>query len=476
MPDPERPAVPRGKRRDTAESLLAKDIYSLLNEPCTEKTQYFNEKQGKWTYGAAHEMRESRYVRHFLGAVCIAIAAVNGGEANFLLWDVDVGFPQRRLVIADLLRQRGWDKASFCTTGSDSGRGKVITCLAQRIPQYQAAALAATIKEGALGDWRFGAIADPKDFSAFPVSGQGGHVRIAGRNVGRDGPMESVLDLDGKPLDDLSHLQPVYIEEDPSFVKAIPKPKRRSGDESATLSELDRILSQPCAEDSNKIFADICFVARQYVRDGSVTEAEGRLREACKKIQANSPGLKPSRVAQLSRDDVIARAMTYALQPRKGRWSGDWEQLTPETYTFRPQVGAAEPTPLAWRVYNAIADECRECGGNPNAFCMDYGRIKKRGDFKDKYEAQKGTNEAQDSHLLFRMSRGEPVRGGLVTFHTLACGGQTLQDAFDLAATSQEWQDRLATLVLKGRPLPDSGVVEGRIVRQTSRESVRTAA
>lgn len=416
---------------------FARRLYSLLNNPSSAKRQYQRKKdnpEGKWTYGKAFPATVCSFEAHLAGKTSLAPCVVTGGFANFIGWDLDENFDLLLAFFADRLRSRGWQNAAFATTGSSSGRGKIVLCFKPRIPQVVAHRIAHEIfeevrSEVALTTITFGE-AKP---SIFPSLGLGANVRILGRNKGREGPLEIPLDLNGKPSD-LRYVKPVRIDYDRKDAVS-PQPARWA---------MELIESAPLVSSNDEAYKIQIRLADEALRLRSDNEAEAvpLLSSWCASIAAISSG-NASR--QFSRTDAIQRAVQYVLRNRRGP--------APELRSWIPlDLTRQRLRKGARRIYEALAGYVTANRLNPHCFGMDYGRLAAMAGYADKSQARKATDDAEDLGLLFRLDRGtknvENLRG-LVTLFCLRGAGELLQDAYDDGVRSDMFTERLQ---LSGEP------------------------
>lgn len=120
---------------------------------------------------------------HFAGEITLAFCLSDDrGRACALCIDLDERAQSKLPDIARVLDRRGLSDASIATTGSDSGRAKVLVFFERRYAvsslQHLARAIYAEAKTS--GRWPIEHEASAVQF--FPAAGEGGILRIGGRN------------------------------------------------------------------------------------------------------------------------------------------------------------------------------------------------------------------------------------------------------------------------------------------------------
>ena len=145
------------------------------------------------TYGGPSlEITAGDLASHLSGDHTVAVQVVQSDRCRLLAFDVDVDFRRRCALIAKAIDRRGLAEATIATSGSDPGRGKVLLFFARD----RATSRVRSLKNELLCEIR----ASPEwgaecraDISAFPTSGEGGLLRIGGRN---NDPRRRALTLD----------------------------------------------------------------------------------------------------------------------------------------------------------------------------------------------------------------------------------------------------------------------------------------
>lgn len=130
---------------------------------------------------------------------------INKGRAGFLCLDFDSLVKPRMEVARRVLERRGMLGASFKTNGSDPDRGKVIVTLAHPMPQAQAVETINEIFEECCSHPEFGG---PDKVDRRPQAGEGGLLRVLGRNVIKNGPLEIMTDWEDRLITDLDTITP----------------------------------------------------------------------------------------------------------------------------------------------------------------------------------------------------------------------------------------------------------------------------
>jgi len=151
--------------------------------------------------------------RHLTGEIaygfCVTTRLQNGSGAlaRFTAFDIDRQFRERLPVFATVLRELGCQRASCTTPGSNPDKGKIIICFDRMIPRHNAYDLGMLVLQKAREKDPALIPHSPKDgdVEVYPKSpasrADGGLLRICGRNIARNGPVETLRDLDFTRLD-----------------------------------------------------------------------------------------------------------------------------------------------------------------------------------------------------------------------------------------------------------------------------------
>jgi hypothetical protein len=132
--------------------------------------------------GATFDVTDEHLHAHFGGSMTLGFVCADNGRARFLALDVDERFGEKLPHLAQCLERRRFETAAIATSGSDGGRGKVLVFFARSYAVATLQRLAREIYADArqLGGWS--AIEAPSVVSYFPACGEGGLLRIGGRN------------------------------------------------------------------------------------------------------------------------------------------------------------------------------------------------------------------------------------------------------------------------------------------------------
>ena len=153
--------------------------------------------------GSIRSLNAADLRRHIKGEITLAFAAARNRRTRFACIDDDTGFPSRLPIYEAVLSDLGLDRAAFATPGSSPQRMKIVVVFSADTPQHQAKAVVESIITKASQHPGFGTV----DVQHYPTAGEGGIVRILGRNLGRNGAIEFPLDLAGHRTD-LTYLRP----------------------------------------------------------------------------------------------------------------------------------------------------------------------------------------------------------------------------------------------------------------------------
>src|ERR1035438_9088968 len=155
-----------------------------------------SEQQGK-QYPGRMPVHQTHFAQHVRGQVTIAFNVIHKRrKANFIAFDIDSDFDTRLDILSNVLERMGLSKATFATNGSKPGKGKVIITLSRPMPRVQADKLRdEMIEKAGLAGLQ---CTKENKVDVFPTSGEGGLLRILGRNKHRNGPVETPLNLRGE--------------------------------------------------------------------------------------------------------------------------------------------------------------------------------------------------------------------------------------------------------------------------------------
>jgi len=154
--------------------------------------------------GARRRLQLAELRAHLAGEVTLGVSVVSETKATFLALDIDERFHERLPYVSRAIEQRGLSAASIATSGSDSGRGKVLVFFAKRRAATSLRSLGNAILKTARemasgGPW---GVERPGKMTVFPLNGTGGLLRIGGRNrhpSRRASGVDVLFSLDGEP-------------------------------------------------------------------------------------------------------------------------------------------------------------------------------------------------------------------------------------------------------------------------------------
>lgn len=402
-------------------------VYALLNRPHWAKKQ---DEHG--AYGYANQITVGAFHAHLRGECTIGLSAVDGGKANFLCVDIDDRFEQRLPIFAEVLRKRHLQDAAFGISGSSDGRGKLLVTLAKRIPQRQATQLVDDIVTEASCESAFG---DLNDISRFPTQGDGSFPRLFGRNrrrVTHSGLCEAPLDLGGM-LSDLYYVRPAVIEADDAtaFIGR------------SRLSDWARsFIEQPFLGGTLELYRAQVRLAFEVVSVYG-SEANSFLEQAFRRIESRSSKLAASSRRNLTRPDVVAQLIRYAVTTPK-------YSTIDSGYIWYLKDKNDVPTG-ALRVCAALAEYVWQAGLDPHCFGMSYGRIADLSGYASKRMAGVNVLAAERAGLLVRLDRGSDNKGDrMCTLYSLVLKDETPALARDRGMASAMYQLRIAQRALRG--------------------------
>ncbi len=462
-------AKPSSKAATTQERVLRRRIYELLGKPKMASRQFYAPTKG-WIYSRARGFSASQFYAHLRGEKTLALsplANVAGYPcALFICWDIDELFRQRLPVMRKVLDELGASSGAWAATGSDEGRGKVLLSFASPMLQDDSVRFASNVLLNARGHLLWGP--DTKKVDTFPKGGQGGVVRILGRNLSRteEGHLDYALDMLGQPSD-LSAVVPyAHVGTSPDDVPlrtplSIPPSMRIDSGRTAgraivapipSLSaRAQRLRTTPYMGNGTTVYRDTSYLAKAAIRHHG-NEADGRsaFETWCEELRGQIPSDKSQTLRQIddasTRDRVWREACEYVkvgvgVGESASCALGDWRPLSPDT--FVPFEGFSKPSRRAWRVYIHACERVVALSRNPHCFPLSYSEWQRLGDYDDKSNCRKDVDAAEQAGMLFRLDRGEARVGGLITLLTFVGGGQTLQLAYDLGVATDEYKQRL---------------------------------
>jgi hypothetical protein len=393
-------------------------LYNLLNKPNKAKGQYKKRKsEGEYGYGYFRDLKLTGFENHLTGQYPKALACVTGGFANFICWDIDQDFERIAPFVVDALRQRKLNKGAFGTSGSSPARGKIVLCFRPRIPQAVAYRLAQEVRADVKARIETELLLVPIDdskFDAYPKNLSGGDVRILGRNLERDGPLEQALDLELRPSD-LKYVKPVTIPY--SAEDAVTRQRAQ------WATKLINAVFTGTAKDAYKLQVKL---ADEAVRLEGEHRAAQVLHSWCSDIAGSGGGMRPSTAAQLKRKDAAERAVKWVLANHR-------EVHAPRLTDFQPLDLSEMKLPKGARnIYETLTQYVSAYGLSAHCFGLDYGRLAAFGRYRYPSAAWKSATQAEDCELLFRLHQGRKHGAkskGLLTLWCLRGQGETLQEA-----------------------------------------------
>lgn len=146
---------------------------------------------------------------HFAGEIALALRVGNGkGRSRLLVFDVDARAPERIPLVCDALRSRGYGHAVVTTGGSTPERGKVAIFFRSEQQNAALRVLGAELLRAIRLIASWGVETTAHEVTLYPSRGEGGLVRLGGRNIARNGPLEDLSNAWGEPCD-LSDVAPI---------------------------------------------------------------------------------------------------------------------------------------------------------------------------------------------------------------------------------------------------------------------------
>jgi hypothetical protein len=322
-------------------------------------------------HGQRRYLKDGDVLAHLNGEKTLAFSVVHRRKANAIVLDVDAEFPERLPIIRDALIKLGLAKASFATNGSGPQKGKVIITLVRAMPQADAIALVNRIVDECVKNVFFGG-RDKLDLR--PTAGEGGLIRIAGRNRVRNGPLEIFLTLDGMPTD-LSAVVPFSFKKQPVRIE----PAKISAD-------VGRYLKNGIPRDTphERIVRIVSFLAHEAIKKGGSARAESVLANWLETIARASPEIADG---DTTKKDVLdprqaAYFVAHAWEVRQQR--DEWTPLhlvavkTPKTGFRKFEIRQRANDKLlgtcsapVGRLYQRLCEYAKVKGANRASISMD---------------------------------------------------------------------------------------------------------
>lgn len=346
--------------------------------------------------GGAYKKRlpisQDDIARHLRGDTTIALCCVNRKRASLIGIDVDASFPMRLVVLEDVLREVGLDRATFVTPGSDPGRGKIVICIDRPVPQSLAMSVAKIVHRKAVADPKFGVVGKD-EVDSYPIGGEGGLFRVLGRNPKRNGSLEIPLRLADGQVSDLTEVEPaseadleriiqhcggsspIAPDRDPKGVRPIHPnvPDSQQWNPQAYGGRLNRWAimelkrSWTWGPDGTRgVLSRVVALAYEFRFVFGPTYGEAQFRAALDHIQANSPDLDtPSPKTRDERNPLTWERTGH----NAWRYACDYKFLKTEAVN--------NATPRLLSLYDALIEYVHLNRLRPYAFNMTYERIAK---------------------------------------------------------------------------------------------------
>lgn len=435
-------------------SIVASELFEILHRP-TAKQQTFS--AGKWRYGEAHTIDVSDLERHLKGEITLAFLPIRKKDerALFVALDIDENFPVRRAIVGEVLKEIGGGdlvSASFLTSGSSEGRGKVVITLAEPAPRSAAIALACDIQTRCLKRPSWGVYATA-DLTIAPQHGQGGVMRLGGRNGARNGPLEVFFNFDGEPLS-IPTIRPFALAAESDALASQREDLHRHS---------SRLVSEPWTHLGHReLYRRVIAVAHDVIRcKGAGEEGKAKFHECIAAIRLNSPELaKPSPKTKDPR------------HPLDRMPASAWDAAVEQDHRLRPLNltgdGIARGVKL---VYAALVQFTLEKNLDHRCFSIDMGRLAEIVG-RDKKTAWRWMKAAETAGVLVIHDRGSkhfPGAHGRATTMGLIYQNETVATLTSALKKSgrvfeRSLPDQLAEIGLRYVPFVADGPDDPRIV------------
>jgi hypothetical protein len=354
---------------------------------------------------------------HLRGATTVAFAPISGDQALFAAVDVDERFPELSTgVIRRALFELGGQallEACFLTNGSDGDRGKIIITFAKPMSARLVREFILRIKRTIQRESRLRS----GMLDAYPQDKSGGVVRVLGRNLKRNGPLEFAFNFDGE-LTDLTGVAPLSRSDFSRIARiAVRLPTIHPWAE--------RLLTVPwvSTQGTHRHRGWMCALAQEAIRLGFLRSDFECWME---RVKLNSPELgKPSRKNGDARN-VLDRN-------REGAWNYAMANPT----SFRPKESTSNSG--SRRAYRAMYILVKQRGLGADWFQFDYQTI---GDAMgcDKGQARRAVLRAEKEGLLVRHDHGSKDalgHKGICTTYGLVGEGETTEHILNRGRTRE---------------------------------------
>jgi hypothetical protein len=319
---------------------------------------------------------------------------------------------------------------AFLTEGSAADRGKVVFTFAEPAPAQSVRLLLRTLRAHIIAS-EIGGRLDRKDLSTYPQQRSGGVVRVLGRNIARNGPLERAFTLDGECCD-FSLLIPLSRETLEATVR------RRMG---GVAPWAWKKIHAPWTRDEgwNAHSARMVSLAREAlsVHRGDIVRARRQFDDWLEIVRGNSPELDlPTRTNRDTRN-VLDHCRSYAFK-----------HAVAEPVTWQPTSTSGAPRGAS-RLYTALVGHVRANGLVPLCFGIDFETLAAQLETV-KVTAWRWAAQAEQAGLVVRHHRGtrhEKGRRGEPTLWGIVCEGQTAETVALLGKRERAVQERAGSIV-----------------------------
>ncbi len=352
---------------------------------------------------------------HLAGAYTVGLSVVFGGKGHFVGLDIDERFRERLSYIAAVIERRGLTAASIATSGSDPGRGKVVMFFAKAKSATSLRSLGHRILEEARaqaagGPW---GIERPGKMSVYPLGGNGGLLRIAGRNFRPDRhatALDVLFSLDGEPRGFADVVPATKM----LLLDPLPIPPAPRG---AWVGKMLSTGVSYANGGSVGVLRNLCRLAKEAARlYGSGEIGRNTFFGWCSNVWVASPD---QRGPSPSGDDRAERSW-------QRRCEEAWQWAALDTFYYPgglPRSGKENVSSCGScrRVLEMLKTYASQKGLTPDAFCCSYRQIAKHVGIAQPKTARKHVGHLVSSGFVvvhdrgISGSRGQPAIFGLVS-------------------------------------------------------------
>ena len=281
------------------------------------------------------------------------------------------------------------------------------------------------------------------EVSVYPQSGQGGLLRVLGRNPKRHGSLEVAFSLNGEP--GLSHLRPLKRAAVTRIVALL---------RGSLAPWVQRILNEPWrrSEGTARHFRQMVALGREAIRIYGSIKGHSVFWSWIDKVNANSP--------ELSLPSLKTRDLRNVLEHGRLR-AWDWARQYPTSWEPLDLQSRKDVPPGVARQYAGFVSFVRDNGLRPECFGIDYQRAALAAlDGSSKSTAHRRVHRADKIGVMIILDPGLPREQGLngeCVLIGLVCRGQTPEQVRAAVAASDLVRERMECRAQRAAKLASRG-------------------